>query len=587
MVTLSQILDATQEAARKRVLAEKVRTAKENRFTTTSRILADKGISVQVINDCAQACADYNVNTKVLRLNEAFPQTDNPVEALTFDRGKLFHELGHALFTTDDGTRARLYQKAENKKAFLDVSNVLEDGRIERLLSDEWKGAKHYLDSLLKHEFESGQLTNSEINGLVLYVRTKLFRNGNEKAFYASVLPLINKAVWQARDTAQVCEIAFEICEKLYPKQAPEPQGEGEEQGEGKDKGGEEKSTPEGKPEPRQGQDEGDDQQEQGEEQGESLSLQGEDDKGEGESKNGKPQGKAESESKPQGEQEQSNGKPDETVSDEVKKQIDEIVEKAKEQIKQEVEADYDSILLEAQELMTSVVQQYADSDEDTLSDELALLFTSLLVEVNRTKYTQSREGVLNTLALQNALTSRKCFQTKEECAGTPYVALLLDTSASQGSRQIPFTKASRIIHGALQKAKVETLVIEYGHRATIINEVPVAPFQCAGRTTDTGTAMKVANDWLEEKQAERALMIVCTDGAPDSLVDCDEQKARCESLNGYVLGVRIGFKETDYGRNDTMMRLNQQFHTHVNVPDVSKLPQAIAPELENFIAGV
>lgn len=537
----------------------KIIRAKQNRFTLSSRMLADSGISVSVINDHGQAPADYNLVTKHLRLNEAFPKASNPVEALVYDRGKLFHELGHAKFTRDPKSkREQLFKASHNGKAFLDVSNILEDGRIERLICKEWNGARDYLDCLLAKEIEG--LTPIKENGLALYVRTGMYRNKAEETFFAPYQSEIEKAI-EAPSMDEVCDIAFEIVQKLYDPQAqnsqPPPQGEGDKQGEG-----------------------------EGEGEGKGKEAEGEENEGRGDSESGKGKAGEESGSQDAGTGEGGSGAGGEegeetAIDDATQKAIEKIVEEAMQKVEDEAQADYDDILLEAAE-MDAGVQEYRVPVEEETADELAQLFTSLLIEINRVKFSQSREGLLNSLALTQALTTRKCFQTRDETLGTPYIALLVDCSGSQSYRMDELTQACRIINGALQKAKINSKIIVYGSSCQEHDVIPVKTMNCMGGTM-THSAMNLANNWLDEQHAERALMIVLTDGAPDIEEHCRIQKDRCEELNGYVLGVRVGFAqdENPYGS------MAKQFHTYFNLPDVRDLPRAIEPHIEAFLAGV
>jgi hypothetical protein len=547
--------------------------AKENRFTLSSRILADEGISVQVINSLNDAPADYNLATKVLRLNEARPKAKNPVDALVYDRGKLFHELGHALFTIDKaGLRERLANQSKTPQEFLDLSNVLEDGRIERLVCKDWQGAKGYLDALLHNMLADGA-SDSPINGLVLYVRTGLFRNEGEKKYWQPYMKEIDKAL-AAASVADVCQIADEICKKLYKPKDQNPQGNGEGQGKGK---GNNQSD-----DKNQGEDQGKEENEGTGDSGNDTGKSGEKSEEENETESEASENGGGSSS---GDKSQSEGKTDGKIDSDVQDLIDEIVQQAKDQVKDEAQSDYESILIEAEELSKNEVQEFANSDEENNADELASMFTSLLVEVNRTKYTPAREGLLNSLALANALTSRKCFHMREESLGTPYVALCIDCSGSQNSRMNRLSEACRILYGALQKAKIETKIITYGSGCIELNVIPKNGLHTLGSTA-THSAMKIANNWFEEKQAERALMVVLTDGAPDLETSCQDQKRRCETLNGYVLGVRVGFQMKDAGECFGG-GLQDQFHTYFNLPDVSKLPQAMETPLEQFLTGV
>ena len=125
-----------------------IKRAKESRFTLSASLLAKEKINVEVISDAGQNPAQFNIRSRQLVLNEATPSVSDNVEALIYDRAKLYHELGHAKFTKGNA-RGAFASRAKNRQLFLDLSNILEDGRIERLLGKCWPGSRDYLDAIL------------------------------------------------------------------------------------------------------------------------------------------------------------------------------------------------------------------------------------------------------------------------------------------------------------------------------------------------------------------------------------------------------------------------------------------------------
>jgi von Willebrand factor type A domain len=551
-MTPKQIVQFERE---KRIIA-----AKEKRFTITARILSGKQVNVKVVDDPRGNPAQVNLGNLELTLNEASPRTNDKAKALVFDRAKMFHEIDHVEFTRELKHRETLYNKSKNGKAFLDLSNILEDGRIERLGREKWQGTGDYLDAILLELAKT--IGRDKISGLVLYVRTKLFRNEGECKYWQPFVDKINEAVAcpnSAKGERRLLDIAFEITEAIAKQEQEPSQGNGN--GKGKDKGNSE-SQEQGKTDSESSEDksalggeqktdsEGQDSEEEGNEQGEGI-------------KSGQQEGE---------------------ISEETMSKINDIVDQAINNVRDEVKDELEAILQEAEQSSDGGVQQLADGNEQGASEELANVFTSLLVEQNRVKYSETKQGILNTLALPSALTNRKCFQVREETLGAPFVALLLDVSGSMGCRAHDLSVAARILNASLQKAKVNTRIITFGSSATEIKTIAAdRDLRCPGMSTQTGMAMKLANDWLEEQGATRALMIVVTDGAPDCLTTCEQEKARCEALNGYVLGVRVGFPEASKVRLGVA---DMQWNEYLNVLDVSTLPHVLQPCLETFIAG-
>ena len=111
-------------------------------------------------------------------------------------------------------------------------------------------------------------------------------------------------------------------------------------------------------------------------------------------------------------------------MSDDVREELEKIIEKAIARCESEAKEDWDAIVEEARNYEPE--QEYASASEECLADDLRTMFESLIAESARTRYAGSREGLLNPLALASALTSRKCFNVREDSPKTPHVALLL-----------------------------------------------------------------------------------------------------------------------------------------------------------------
>lgn len=532
---------------------EQLEKAKESRFTLSSRILTGKNINVNVINQLGEKNSAFiDMNTLQLTLNEALPKADNPVIGLIYDRGKLYHELGHALYTVK-GNREKLMEKSCNPQRFLDVSNVLEDGRIERLMSENFKGTSSFFDSLLNvlmSEAIQDKGKASPFASLVLYVRKKAWRNSSDAKYWSRFETLINEAV-ACDNSNRVCQIAFEIVEALN---SPKQQGENKQPSEG-DKGN--------------GGSEGD--------------CKG---KGNGNGNSGS-EGKAESnesQSEEQGTDEKTDSK---GCNKSVAKMLRDIVDDAMQSCDQSASEEWNGIL---DEVENGTEQEYANGTESDASSQLTEIFRSVLTETQRTKTTASREGLLNSLALPKALTSRRCFNERVEGASRPAVALLLDCSGSMLPMKRAFSAAARILNGSLRAAGIDTLTVGFGvvggssgfNGCAEFKSVDVNGLICAG-STPTANAMKIANNWLEEKGATRGLVIVCTDGIADSVNEAEAARLQCNALGGHVLGVyfeREGFPLVEDIKD-------MQFNSMVTLNDVTELPLLLEPVIVDYINGV
>src|SRR4030095_4277108 len=517
-----------------------VMRAKQRRFTTSARLLTNKQkIDVFVVDSDALPPAWYDIRKKNMTLNEAHPRTQDAVTALIYDRGKLYHELFHELFTKALDHRRKLAEKSRNKTLFLDISNMLEDGRIEWLGVKKWPGAQFYLDSLRMEWMKNSN--KHPLTGLVLYVRKQIWRNKNESEFWAPFIPQIGNAI-RAINSRKVCDIAFEIVEalidrdpKLLPPPPPPPQPptkEGEEGTPGPVGEGE-TQEPEGEKSPDDSETEtktaGDG--EGATEETDSGSEGSESDEG-GEDTEEEAEGDSEADSDGDDDEESEEGSEEtghghgglDALDDETFEKMEKMVENASEGVKEEAAKDYESILEEA---LTEYEpeQPFNSSHEEMLADDLNTVFRSLLVEANREKRHEAKEGKLNTLALPKALTNQRCFERNEIAPSPPFVALLLDTSGSMRDVKTKLTSAARVIHGGLLKAKVEVLTATFGGYGSFArhNIIPTESFKAHG-TTPTGTAMAAANKWLAENGANHALVIVVTAGDPNKV---DHAKAQ------------------------------------------------------------
>lgn len=589
---------------------EAIRIAKEKRFTLSARMLSEQNINVKVINDPNYGVASFNINTKQLTLNEGETRMDfsNPVKAIVNHRASLYHEVDHALFTRDNGKRKRLTEASKDAQAFNLLVNVLEDGRIEWLGKQKFPGSADFLNTTLLDIVD--KLGKSEIEGLHLYVRTGMFRNKTEAAYWQPYQAKIDEAI-RKTTTSKMLDVAFEICEAISERKPSEPEaqnGEGE-QGEG---AGEQSQGEQGEqcqndnPESAQSQpsDEGESEGEsesgdegESEGEGEGEQSQNETDLGNAEEGEGEAQGEGESDSSDEGEESDSSESPrgagsgdnkPEQLDNDTHEELKAIVEKAVKQCEAEAQADYEAILAEAEAYEPE--QAYLNDSECGASDELASAFNSLLVESARTRYYGARAGLLNQATLASALTSRKCFHKRDETPDTPHVALLLDVSYSMIDKTQALTSAARVLNGALRKANINVKVVSFGgHDDTdALNEyrtIPTTqPLQVHGGTP-TGKAMSAANDWLEAQGATRGLIIVVTDGAPNSLSDAQAQLQRAEASNAYVVGVLVGIQPDKY-HPDLLTSLTSQFNDHAFCHNVADLPTVIQPMLAQFIAS-
>jgi hypothetical protein len=439
----------------------------------------------------------------------------------------------------------------------------------------------------------------SEIDGLILYVRTKLWRNAKEAAFWKPYEAQIEEAL-SAKHADKLCKIAYDIVEAAFPPKPPEPEGkkpEPQEEGEG-DKG-----------EGEGGQDSQSEEKEPTEAQESEESQSGEEPKGEDESDEGEEgeegeeaQGESsESESEGEGSDEssvnagsQSQSEPDE-VEAKAKKAIEQIVNAAMKKVAEETLGDLEAIVEEAESYEPT--QEYASDEEAAASDEVAETFSSLRVELDRVRFVEGKAGKLNMSKLPAALTTQRCFQTVEDSPSLPHVALLLDVSSSMHheDRIGKLSVAARVLNGALIRCGISHKVITFGgigelHEHTTINASKALP--CHG-CTPTGQAMEAALDWFDAEQVQNGLVVVVTDGAPTDLPSVVEQKERATANGHYAIGILIGCDiNSPVGQRFVLTywspkTLAEQYDDYDFCPDVETLPAVLQPKLAEYIASL
>lgn len=109
-----------------------------------AKLLATENVTVTHRN--AQT-ASFNVRDRVLTL----PMWDN-MESYTYDH-LVGHEVGHALYTPEDGWHEAVCSKGQAYKSFL---NVVEDARIEKMIQARYPGLRRSFVSSYKKMLSDG-----------------------------------------------------------------------------------------------------------------------------------------------------------------------------------------------------------------------------------------------------------------------------------------------------------------------------------------------------------------------------------------------------------------------------------------------
>jgi hypothetical protein len=582
---------------------------KERRFSTTVRVLGEEKAchaSVKIVSQKGTAPAWWDATNNRITLNDAEPHQRNEKLTLIWERGKLYHELFHLIFTTDMELRQQLSLKSRDTSKFLWISNALEDGRIEWHGDRLYEGCTPYIRTVLQELADE----ESAMSGLLIYVRTRLWRNRKEQQFWAKYEPLINQCV-EAPSSAFVWNAAFSIVEDMVqnqPKQ-PEPQPSTlENKDSDEQSAGDEQSDQSDQPSNEEPQDDAG-QDEQGQDSGESKEEDGEDSDESDESsdesedsdesdefdesdENGEddfpepPKVEADKDSTQESEDE---GKSDlesvpTSMDENVRSEIDDMVDDAMQKVEQEVK---DELVELNQELADyEVPQEYASHVEESDATELGELFNSLQVESSRQRYQPCKYGgTLDPDRLIDTRTDGMFMHESVDRPAQPHIVLLIDESCSMEPSRHEVSEAARILCGAIRASGAKSVAVSFGNwsggkQVAIHPVIPVEGLRCDGNSTPTHLGLRAAAQWLEEQQARRGMVIVVTDGSPDSPTAAGAAFEDLKANGYYVLNVVMGIHVSG---EDTLRLMCHEF---VRVNTARELLATLEPPLSGFMAG-
>ena len=128
-----------------------------NTKSLLAKLLASENLTVEHGN---YPTASMDVKNRVLRLPIWKEMSGSLYDLM------VLHEVGHALYTPEDGWHASASKKGNGYKSFL---NVVEDARIERKIKDKYPGGRRsftegYLDLIKKDFFGLRGVDLEELN---------------------------------------------------------------------------------------------------------------------------------------------------------------------------------------------------------------------------------------------------------------------------------------------------------------------------------------------------------------------------------------------------------------------------------------
>jgi hypothetical protein len=586
---------------------------KERRFTATARVLGEEKAchaSVSIVNVKGTAPAWWDSSNKRITLNDAEPRQRNEKLTLIWERGKLYHELFHLIFTTDDELRTQLAVKSNDRDKYLWISNALEDGRIEWHGDRLYEGCTPYIRTVLKELV----CEDSAASGLLIYVRTRLWRNSKEEAFWKKYEGLINQCI-EAPCSSFVWSAAFSIVEDMLqnqPKQ-PEPEGKGnpqpqpqnaqddQDEAESEQSDEDTQDTENEATEAPEGEEEDSGEEPDGEDiesdEDSEESDDGEENEGEGESleddgefddfpETPKPQADKDSAEESEGEGGSDLESVPTSVDEDVQSQLEDMVDEAVGKVDQEVK---DELVELHQELADyEAPQEYASHSEESDATELGELFNSLQVESSRQRYQPCKYGgTLDPDRLIDTRTDGMFMHESVDRPAQPHIVLLIDESCSMQGDAIKVSEAARILCGAIRASGAKSVAVSFGCNATSSEDavamhpvVPVEGLKCEGYSTPTHLGLRAAQQWLDEQQARRGMVVVITDGQPDSVKQAGAAFEELKANGYFVLNVIMG---THLGTEDSLRLMCHEF---VRVENARELLGALEPPLSGFMAG-
>jgi hypothetical protein len=538
---------------------QQIRQAIASRLQGLARTVGrDKDINVSFgINVAEGFPAKSNVESKKVFIDSNNPVETDSIRALILHKSKLYHELAHLKHTTYGDERARFASRSQNRELFLSVSNILEDGRIERLFVDEFPGTAPYFAYILSYFSPDGQ----PINDLAFRVRSDRYVHESTRLYFEAVEQWIEKAI-HADNSYDVLVAADRIVNSLpqTPVQSSncysKPQAD---------------ATPEQQEQAEQSNEKSDESDENGQEQqGKSSSGESDDNEDTGDGADG-DSGDSDGDSEADGDTSDDDGdsddnsdkdsgngagnstdKPDD--SEETKPHDDKPLtgEELRQQIVNDLKNDIIGELSEELELADIEIknrnksgQKFADASEATEANSLTQVFRQLQTQAKQVSWTPAyRTGRIESRRVTNIVTGGSFLKRRGKVNDKrPAVVTVIDTSCSMVSRIDRAARAARIVNGAVLNAKLDSAVISFDSHVKNLADVPLKMY-APGSATMTGFALEAAHSALKARPEPRKLIIIITDGCPAE-AEIDRMPLIRDALvrDGiYVAAVILGF---------------------------------------------
>lgn len=192
-------------------------TAMEDRFSLVANMLG-KTSGIVVKTDASISCPSaWYPKARVIKMHPKMPLCYDPVFGHILDRAKLFHEMSHVIFTKHEKEHRGLMEQSKRPKLFATLANLLEDGRIERLLRKAYPGTDPYLRAKAAELAIQYALKGHVLNDLKCKVYLGRYLTPEGRALFSQYDPLIEAAV-AAKSSREVWRVAAELTDAIADK---------------------------------------------------------------------------------------------------------------------------------------------------------------------------------------------------------------------------------------------------------------------------------------------------------------------------------------------------------------------------------
>lgn len=187
---------------------------REARFTLSSNALAKQSRLTAHMVGFGPAPSWFEPGRRQIHFNNSALPKDRILRAGIL-RALLYHEVAHVRYTRFRELRQTLCKVSKNQEFYAQVSNIIEDGRIERRMSEDHKGTAGYFRLLLAHFFNADSvMENGIMADLCRRVRTGRYLTDAARDAFAPFDAGIQEAI-DAATSEKAWRISADITEAL------------------------------------------------------------------------------------------------------------------------------------------------------------------------------------------------------------------------------------------------------------------------------------------------------------------------------------------------------------------------------------